>query len=68
MSISQAGLILDIVAAGILGFESWLKLRSIHEDSIVVGYGQIGCFWRVLFLLAWPLLLLGFVFQFVGSQ
>lgn len=67
MSISQVGLVLDIVAAAILGFESWVKLRTIREDSIVIGHGHIGGFWRVLFFLAWPLLILGFVLQFVGS-
>lgn len=67
MSISQIGLILDIIAALIIGFESWIKLRTIGSDSITVGYGEIGDFWRILFLLGYPLLIIGFVFQFLGS-
>ncbi|OLP18267.1 hypothetical protein BST81_11695 [Leptolyngbya sp. 'hensonii'] len=67
MSFSKLGLILDIVAASLLGLESWIKLRTIREDSITIGHGQVGAFWKLLFLLSWPLLVLGFVFQFMGS-
>lgn len=67
MSISQIGLVLDIIAALILGFESWIKLRTIGSDSISVGHGEIGAFWRLLFLFGYPLLILGFVLQFLGS-
>ncbi len=68
MSLSKIGLLLDIVGALILGLESWVKLRTIKENSITVGHGPIGGFWRLLFKFAWPLVVLGFIFQFLGSQ
>jgi hypothetical protein len=67
MSISQAGLILDITAALILGFESWIKLRTIGEDSICVGHGSIAGSWKIPFFLGYPFLILGFILQYVGS-
>jgi hypothetical protein len=68
MSVSQSGLLLDIVAVLILGLETWVKTRGIRADSIAVGHGQVGGFWRVLFLFGYPLLLMGFVLQFIGAS
>lgn len=68
MSLNHVGLVLNIIAALLLAFESWLKVRGIRENSISVGHGHIGGFWRLLFALAWPTLVVGFAFQFAGSQ
>ncbi len=68
MSLSHLGLCFDIIAASLLGFESWIKLRTIQENSIVIGYGKIGVFWRWIFFLSWPLLVLGFILQYIGSK
>jgi hypothetical protein len=68
MTFTQIGLVLNIVGVLVLAFESWIKLRTIRADSIVIGHGQIGLFWRLLFLTGYPLLLLGFAFQFVGAS
>jgi len=67
MNLSQFGLLLDVFGALILGFESWIKLRTIQPNSIQVGYGQVGIFWRALILLGWPLVIGGFILQFIGS-
>jgi ABC-type sulfate transport system permease component len=65
---SQWGLLLDIVAVLTLGLETWVKTRGIQADSFTVGYGEVGGFWRVLFRFGYPLLLMGFVLQFIGAS
>lgn len=67
MPITQYGLLLDIVAVLILALDDWIKLRTIEANSIRIGHGQVGCFLRFLFAFGYPLLILGFVLQFIGS-
>jgi hypothetical protein len=69
MSIAQYGLLLDIVAVLILGLESWLKLRAIDSDGSIRIYSrQPSSFGQFLFALGYPLMILGFVLQFIGSS
>ena len=67
MNLSQLGLLLNVFGALILGFESWIKLRTIQRNSIQIGHGQVGIFWRALIFLGWPLVIGGFILQFIGS-
>lgn len=68
MNLSQLGLLLNIIGTIILAFESWVRLRTIRPDATVIGYGQIGIFWRGLFRLGWPLVIAGFVLQYIGGS
>jgi hypothetical protein len=69
MSITQYGLLLDIVAVLTLGLESWLKLRAIDSDGSIRIYSRQGDgFGQFLFAFGYPLMILGFVLQFIGSS
>ena len=55
MSMSQWGLLLDIVAVLTLGLEAWVKTRGIQADSFTVGYGEVGGFWRCMSILTFEI-------------
>ena len=67
MSLSQLGLILDIVGAALAALDAWVKTRGIGVDSISVGHGATGGFWKICGPLGFLLLAIGFILQFFGS-
>ncbi len=68
MNTSQAGLILDFAGVLILALRSWSEFRVTGTRTITMGSRLNSLFWRLVFIFGYPLLLGGFVLQFVGSM
>ena len=67
MSLSQIGLVMDMIGVAVLAHDTWLRVRGIQANCITVGHGELGC----LGLLPWvgyPLLFFGFMTQLIGSM
>ena len=67
MNISQLGLILGIAGASLATLDAWVRTRGIGVDSISIGHGASGGFWKICGPLGFALLVVGFVLQYIGS-
>lgn len=68
MNLSQLGLVLDIVGASLAALDAWVRTRGIGVDSIFVGHGASGGFWKICGALGFALLVVGFILQFIGTM
>lgn len=68
MSMSQWGLIADIVGVLFLALETFLKTRGIRSDSFIIGGGPPEGLLLLFSAIGYPLLIIGFVLQLIGSK
>lgn len=67
MTISQFGLVFDILGSVFLACDSYMKTSALQENSISVGYGRWSTFWRISASLGYIFLAFGFLLQLLGS-
>ena len=68
MSLNKIGLICGTLGALFGALDTWVRIRGIGVDSISVGHGATGSFWRILGILSYLFLFVGFILQFLGSS
>ena len=68
MSLNHAGLICGMLGASLGVLDTLVRIRVIGVNSIIVGHGATGGFWKISGLLSYLFIFIGFILQFLGSS